>query len=71
MANGPDKLDLIYDLVKETRDDVKQNTKDISCIDKKLAVHKTKSGLLGTVGGAGVLGAKELFEYLKAMFGGS
>lgn len=70
MANGPDKLDMIYDMVKETRDDVKKNTTDIASMDKKLAVHKTKSGILGTAGGAGVLGIKELFEALKAYFSG-
>lgn len=65
-----DKLDLVYDLVKENRKDVKEIKRDLASVDKKLAVHKTKSGVLGAVGGAGVLGIRELIDMIKASFGG-
>lgn len=52
--------------IREIRNDQKETRKKVACIDKKMAVHKAKSGLLGTAGGAGVVGLQQLWEYIKA-----
>lgn len=56
--------------IREMRKEVKGNSDDIKKVDKKLAVQKVKSGLLGTAGGAGVLGIRELIELFKSSLGG-
>ena len=57
--------------IKETKQEVQSNRNDVACLDKKLAVQKVKSGLLGTAGGAGVLGIREIIDYIRASLGGS
>ena len=57
--------------IGKTREEIQNNRDDVACLDKKLAVQKVKSGLLGTAGGAGVLGIREIIDYIRAWLGGS
>jgi len=50
-----EKVDTIHDKVAK--------------VDKKLAVHQAKSGLFGAAGGAGIVGVRELLDYIKASIG--
>lgn len=57
---------LLHKDIREIRNDQKQIRREVSKIDKKLAVQKTKSGLLGATGGAGVVGLAQLWDFIKA-----
>lgn len=52
--------------IREIRKDQRETRREVSKIDKKLAVQKAKSGLLGATGGAGVVGIAQLWDFIKA-----
>ena len=60
----------LADDIREIRKDVKETNKKVAEVDKKLAVHKAKSGLFGAAGGAGIVGFREIIDYIKASMGG-
>jgi hypothetical protein len=73
MGDMSDAEKLIYNELVEARRDIKEqlsdvretlqtNTNDIATIKKDLAVHKVKTGILGTIGGGFAIAIQEAIK---------